>query len=140
MALATRPKPKAHAKKRQARHHRHSKVYLKTYWPYLPVAGILAVGYYANQNWPSGLIKSGSGDSGADLTRIEAMIGNQNESMLLLILTIAAVAGSVFIVSHWYRVRRVLNQGEMFVVDHPALDIALVALATAGFVLTRYLY
>jgi hypothetical protein len=139
MALATRPRPKSHAKKRQARHHRHSKVYLKTYWPYLPIAGILALGYAANQHWPASLVNL-SGASGADLTRVEAISGNQNQSMLTLILAMAAIAGGVFIVSHWYRVRRVLNQGEMFVVEHPWLDISLVALATVGFVLTRYVY
>jgi uncharacterized membrane protein (UPF0182 family) len=139
MALATRPKPKTHAKKRQARHHRQSRVYLKTYWPYLPIVGIVAAGYFANNNWPVGLVKL-DGAAGSDLTRIEAMAGNQNESMFLLILAIAAVAGGVVIISQWYRVRRALNQGEMFVVEHPWFDIAMVGAATAGFVLTRFVY
>lgn len=48
MALATRPKPTAHHRKRQGNHHRHSKPYLKTYWPYLPMLIIVAVGLAIN--------------------------------------------------------------------------------------------
>ena len=138
MALATRSNPNPHAKKRQARHHRQSKVYLKTYWPYLPVLGILGLGYVANRNWPAGLVNVSGSETG--LTRVEAIGGGQNESMLLLILGMAALAGGIYIVSHWYRVKRALNQGEMFVVDHPWLDVGLVLAATAGVVLTRTIY
>ncbi len=48
MALATRPKPTAHDRKRQAGHHRHSKPYLKTYWPYLPMLLIIGLGIVIN--------------------------------------------------------------------------------------------
>ena len=51
MALATRPKPSAHHKKRQGSHHRRSKDYLKTYWPYLPMLMIVAVGLMINSIW-----------------------------------------------------------------------------------------
>lgn len=48
MALATRPKPSAHHRKRQGTHHRHSKPYLKTYWPYLPMVIIVGLGLMVN--------------------------------------------------------------------------------------------
>lgn len=51
MALATKPKPKSHHKKRQAQHHRHSKHYVKAYWPYLPMLMIVGFGVFINSLW-----------------------------------------------------------------------------------------
>lgn len=134
MALATRPKPKVHHKKRQARHHRLSKPYLKTYWPYLPMLAVVGLGYLANQHWPAGLVKL---DNVQATTRVEALSGDQNSWSLAFIIAIAGVAAAVFIVRHWYRVHRAINRGELFLVHHPWLDIGLVFVATAGVILTR---
>jgi hypothetical protein len=57
--------------------------------------------------------------------------------MLIIILLMAALAGSIFIFSHWRRVHRMLNRGERYAVEHPLLDVCLVAVAVAGYVLTR---
>ena len=54
MALTTRPKPKAYARKRQAGHHHHSKRYLKTYWPYLPMLMVVVIGLAINSLWTGG--------------------------------------------------------------------------------------
>jgi uncharacterized protein YkwD len=48
MSLTARPKAPTHYKKRQAGHHRQSKSYVKTYWPYLPMAAIIAGGVFVN--------------------------------------------------------------------------------------------
>ena len=50
MALSTKPKPKpaAHHKKRQANHHRQSKQYVKSYWPYIPMLLVVIIGIVAN--------------------------------------------------------------------------------------------
>ena len=55
MALSTKPKPKAptHTKKRQAGHHRQSKHYIKSYWPYLPMLLVVALGLVINNIWTS---------------------------------------------------------------------------------------
>lgn len=53
MALATRPRPKAHELKRQGGHHRHSKRYLNSYWPYLPMLLIVGLGLLVNSAWSS---------------------------------------------------------------------------------------
>lgn len=53
MALATKPKRKAHSKKRQAKHHAHTKGYLKSYWPYLPMILIVVIGVAVNHAWAS---------------------------------------------------------------------------------------
>ncbi|HEY5152776.1 MAG TPA: CAP domain-containing protein, partial [Candidatus Saccharimonadales bacterium] len=64
MALATRPKSTVHAKKRQAQHHRHSKPYLKTYWPYLPMLMIVVVGLAINSLWSTGSVLGAKSDFG----------------------------------------------------------------------------
>jgi len=48
MALATRRKPNAHARKRHAGHHRQDKSYLRSYWPYLPMLLIVGLGIVIN--------------------------------------------------------------------------------------------
>ncbi len=53
MAVATRPKKNIHTRKSQAKHHRHSKHYLKAYWPYLPMLTIAVVGLMINSLWSS---------------------------------------------------------------------------------------
>jgi hypothetical protein len=47
----TKEKPKRPTtvhRKRYGNHHRHSHHYVQTYWPYLPIAGVLVVGLLAN--------------------------------------------------------------------------------------------
>lgn len=48
MALATRPKPHPHSKKRTGSHHRTGPHYLKTYLPYLPLFLIVTIGLAIN--------------------------------------------------------------------------------------------
>lgn len=56
MAIATRPKKTVQHKKRRAQHHQHSKVYLKTYWPYLPMLMIVGVGLMINSLWSNSAV------------------------------------------------------------------------------------
>ena len=53
MVLASIPKTpqQPHVKKRHGQHHRASKHYTKTYWPYLPMALIIGLGLWANSLW-----------------------------------------------------------------------------------------
>lgn len=48
MSLTVKPKPPAHHKKLSGKHHRPTKGYLKTYWPYIPLAAIVSVGLLVN--------------------------------------------------------------------------------------------
>jgi hypothetical protein len=135
MALATRAKPTTHHKKRQAKHHRRNKSYVKAYWPYLPMLAIGGVGYLANQHWPAGLVKLDA--STQPTTRIEALSGTQNTWSLTVIIMMSAIAAAIFLFQHWFRVQRLINRGERFIIKHPWFDISLVLIATAGLVLTR---
>jgi hypothetical protein len=52
MTLVTQgKKPASHQKKRQGGHHRHSKHYLKAYWPYLPMLLFVLAGIYVSNLW-----------------------------------------------------------------------------------------
>lgn len=50
MSLSTKPKPKpqTHHRKRTAAHHKQSKRYIKSYWPYIPMFLMIAFGLLAN--------------------------------------------------------------------------------------------
>jgi len=142
MALTTRSRPKAHTRKRQAGHHHHGKLYLKTYWPYLPMLAIVGVGALANQAlYKSSLLSSKAGAViGAHYSapsRLQSLIGNQASWIFLAVLGVTAVAFTVFIISHWYRLHKLISRGEAFVVGRPWVEITTVAVFTVGFVLTR---
>lgn len=147
MALATKPKPGVSHRKRRAQHHKQSKHYLKTYWPYLPMLMIVGIGLAINNFWSSGIIttansgaviSAGGAISGArPVSRIEAMAGNSPETALGIVLALSVLAFVTFMIRHSLRLRRVLVKSEAFVVDHALLDILLVATIVAGVVLTR---
>ena len=135
MALATKPKPKVHHRKRQAQHHKQSKHYLKPYLPYLPMLAVLGLGAAINKYWPAN-VSSGLATK-QDLTRIQTMVGSQDSISLILIILMAGIAAAILLFRNWFRVQRTLNRGERFIVNHPWLDVFLVAICTAGVVLSR---
>lgn len=137
MAVSSRKRPKTTVshKKRRGTHHKRNDAYLKTYWPYIPMLAIVAAGVYLNSKW---MVESDQVVSATYApTRIEAMIGSQSEVAVLLIVAMTAIAATVFITQHWFRIRRLINRGEMWAVKHPLLDILLVAVCTVGVILTR---
>jgi uncharacterized protein YkwD len=95
MALATRPKPNAHARKRQAGHHRHSQQYLRHYWPYLPMLLIVGLGLLVNSVWSRGTVlgsQTSDFSTSALLTETNAERTKQNEQPLTLDTRLAAAA------------------------------------------------
>lgn len=136
MAIATRSKPRVQHKKRAAKHHRRSKHYLKAYHPYLPVVLVLALGALANNVWPNSMTRgAAAGQEGS--TRIEILAADKPDIALLAVIAAAALAFTVYLSMNLFRVHRLLNRGEKFVVSHPWLDVILVAVCTAGVLLTR---
>ena len=145
MALATRPKPTAQYKKRQAQHHRHSKLYVKAYWPYLPMLAIIGAGAYVNRLWSAGMLNSTTNRlalntqlaAAEPATRVQALTNDQSGLVLGVVIIATGLAFGVFTFRHWYRLHHFINKGEAFVSQHPWLDIVTVFIFTAGFVLTR---
>ncbi len=94
MSLATRQKPKAHQRKRQAGHHRRNKPYLKTYWPYLPMLLVVVVGLAINSVWSGGAVLGSSSNFTAEalLKATNAQRLADNEPALELSSQLAAAA------------------------------------------------
>jgi hypothetical protein len=94
MALATRPKPKTHARKRHAGHHRHNKQYLRSYWPYLPMLLIVGLGLLVNSTWSGSSVLGSKSDfsTAALLTTTNAERLKQNEPALTLNAQLSAAA------------------------------------------------
>ena len=140
MALATRPKPKVHHRKRQAEHHHKGKLYLKTYWPYLPMLAIVAIGAYVNKSlYASGSFTTATGaiGNGVGSSRIQNIVGDQASWIYLCLLGLTAIAFMYFIGSHYRRFHKMINKGERYLSKHPSVDISVVLLITIGFILTR---
>lgn len=121
MSITSKPKPDPNHKKRHAGHHKQSKTYLKTYWPYMPVALIflmgLVLGYYLPHVAPE----------------TSAPIAIQPIGIWETAIGLLALA--IFLLRHGFAWRQVWVKGEAFAVKHPLLDIALALIATIGILL-----
>lgn len=55
MVLKAAPKKRVthHEKQRHGKHHAHDKHYRNTYWPYMPLAFIVGLGFLVNSLWPT---------------------------------------------------------------------------------------
>lgn len=139
MTLVSKAKSTSHSKKRRGEHHRQTKLYLKPYWPYLPITAIILGGIEASQHlFKPGLINLASSQASArPLTRIDSLFPTHSDkaSLILLYLTILAVV--LLGIIYWRRLRKLLVLGEVFVIEHPFFDIGLVFIAVGGIVLTR---
>jgi hypothetical protein len=79
----------------------------------------------------------GAGTEAKPVSRIQVLAGDNSQWALLAVIALSGGAMALFIVRHGYRVHRLLNRGEAFIVHHPYLDIAIVFVMTAGVILTR---
>lgn len=95
MTLVSKPKRNSsHHKKRGGTHHRHSDHYLKTYWPYLPMLLIVAMGLVVNSLWSHQTVLGATSDfSGHSLlSDTNAQRSKDNESSLDLNSQLSAAA------------------------------------------------
>ncbi len=122
MSLTTKPRPVTSHKKIKGGHHRHSKSYVKTYWPYIPILAIIGLGILINSVWHTTYTISLSSYTYYDV--IESSVG--------------VLALSIFLLRHAFAWHKVLIRGEDFITKHPLLDICLVTLAVSGLVLSSH--
>lgn len=54
LAQPQKPKQASHDKKRHGLHHKQSKHYSQTYWPYLPMLLVVVAGFILNTTWQAG--------------------------------------------------------------------------------------
>ncbi len=123
MSLTTKPRPDSTHKKIRADHHKHNKHYLKTYWPYIPIAMIIAGGLVFDSLF-------------SHLRNPQPKLANYTYYDILES-SIGLMALVVFLLRHAFAWRKVWVEGESFVTKHPLLDIGLVAIATTAIVLSH---
>jgi len=142
MALATRPKPNVHHKKRQAGHHRHNQDYVKTYWPFLPVLAIMGTGIAIDRSWtPAASSQASLAGSQAEVltsaTRLQAVTGSSSTWVATAVVVIAVIALVIFLARHTLAFNHMVVKGKHFVTRHPFFDIVAALIFTTGFVLVR---
>ncbi len=71
------------------------------------------------------------------VSRVQLLAGGNARWSAFVVSAIATVSIAIFFLRHGLLLRRVLVKSEAFIHHHPFLDIALVAVATIGFILTR---
>ena len=125
MSLTTKTRPSAAHKQIHAAHHRKSKHYLKTYWPYIPVVLIIGLGLVLASNWHSVQpVKTQNLTAYSYYTILESSIG--------------LMALAIFLLRHAFAWHKVFIKSESFALKHPLFDIALVTLAVVGLLLSHH--
>jgi len=119
----TKSKSKANPKI-SAKHHKKTKPYLKTYWPYIPILLIIVIGLIIN-----GLIKNVPTSQPFRLDNLS--IGEVLES------SIGLIALCVFLLRHAFAWHKVLVKGEDFATSHPVIDIVLALLIMSCLILVH---
>ena len=89
------------------------------------------------QNTPANVKGDSTDLSAKPVSRIQVLTDGQAAWSALLVSAIAGAALALFLVRHGRRLHRLVVQGEAFVSHHPWLDITVVFVFTAGFILTR---
>lgn len=132
MVIASRPKHSVHHKKRTGKHHRQTKQFAKTYWPYLPM---IAIASFVNVQIGHGLSLSTEA-SLTDTTRLEAWthLGAWSAVAAILLVTLAYL---LFLSRHALVWHRILVKGEAITKHNHMLDLILASVVLAGFVVTR---
>jgi hypothetical protein len=131
-------KPRAVPNKRKvnAEHHRKSQGYMKTYWPYIPMALILGGSYIASKHLPASLFGNNTNGSQYN-SRASALIGSNSQAMLYL-LYILIIGLVVWYVSRNYRkVKKTFVYGERLLARHYAIDLLLVVVIGGLYILVR---
>lgn len=134
MVIASRPKqPRStHHKKRTGQHHRQTKQFAKTYWPYLPMVVIASfVNVQIGRN-----MSLTTEASLTDMTRLEAWTHFGAWSAVVAILLVTA-AYLLFLSRHALVWHRILVKGEAVTRHNHMLDLVLASVVLAGFVVTR---
>jgi len=111
-------------RKIKAQHHKHSKSYLKTYWPYIPIIAIIGLGIVFHI-----IFQRQTVSNSVNLT---------NYSFLsILESSLGLLALAIFLLRHAFAWHKVFVKGEEFVAKHPYLDILLVTIATVSLLLNH---
>ena len=112
---------------------------MKPYLPYLPMLAIMAGGIAVDRSWEPGnhgqaAVSAGTSVFG-ETSRLELLSGSSAVWLSTLVAVVALAALALFMARNGLRFHRLLVRSEHFITSHGMLDIATVAVFTAGFVL-----
>ena len=125
MSLTPKTRPNAAHRQIHAAHHRKSKHYLKTYWPYIPVVMIIGLGVVLALNWHN-----------AQPAKVQSLTAYSYYNILESSIGLMALA--LFLLRHAFAWHKVFIKSESFALKHPLFDIALVSLAVVGLLLSHH--
>lgn len=100
------------------------------------MVGIIAFGAVIN-SWLSAVVAEPSFAATYNIsatTRLQSWVGQPSEGLLIALLTVASLAALTVILRHGRAWSKAVAKSEDFIIHHPFLDMALVALATSGFI------
>ncbi|HET9098083.1 MAG TPA: CAP domain-containing protein [Candidatus Saccharimonadales bacterium] len=72
-----------------------------------------------------------------NVSRISLLAGNDASASEIIISILIGAAGATLIIRHGLYLRRLVMEGEGFIIDHPFLDISVVCICTAGILLLK---
>lgn len=105
--------------------------------PVEAVANITFTVPQTKQNTPAAVKGDKTEISARPVSRIAVLTGGNAKWSALLVSALAGAAFAIFLVRHGRRLHKLVIKGEVFIMQHPLLDIAIVLIFTTGFVLTR---
>ncbi|MGF7228827.1 MAG: hypothetical protein ACQR33_02465 [Candidatus Saccharibacteria bacterium] len=136
MVIASKPKTRqsVHHKRRTGQHQPHTKHFMKTYWPYLPMMGLAAI-FNAMIARSTALTTSAS-VTPTPVSRLQVWTHSGPE-ITAVVLGVVIVFSIVVVSRHTVAWQRAFVKGEEFFVHHHMLDLILVSVILAGVIATR---
>jgi hypothetical protein len=130
--VKTKIRPKTSAeRKRQGLHHRQTRNYTKSYWPYIPILTVFFLGALLNIALGSNS-KSLGANVGQPLSNSSGLSGR-----LLILALVIVIAVCLYALIHGTRVRRAITKSESIITKHYVIDACLAMVIVIGYVLVR---
>lgn len=103
-----------------------------------PVEAGATVSTQPTSHVPTASTETVQGEVGVKpVSRVELLTNGQATWSIAVVSAVLGASVAVFVVRHGYRVHRVVSRGEAFIAHHPAIDIVIVFVITASYLLIQ---
>lgn len=146
--VKNKPKPSTHLhKKRMGEHHKKTDRYKKTYWPYLPMLGMIMAGLLLSTRVDSNVSALGINSNYTYLTSqnvqgvsvVQAILRSPNTAIYFTVAALFIVSIFLFSYRSFKKINKFFIHTEEVVLKHYAFDFALAMFITFGLILTKQL-
>jgi hypothetical protein len=146
--VKNKPKPSTTLhKKRIGEHHKKTDRYKKTYWPYLPMLGMIMAGLLLSSRVNSGVSALGINSNYTYLTTqnvqnvsvAQAILRSPDTAIYLTVAFLFIASILLFSYRSYKKINKFFIHTEEVLVKHYSLDFALAIFITFGVVLTKQL-